>query len=214
MDYNPDSAADRQQLAFALCDAIIAQGFEREANTVKKPSGQVVEGEMVYSQPVPGDLNLRVVVYTSIIKGQVRQVAKDAIRVAAVYVSPVDKKERGVVKATRVHRMGSVDAIVERCLERIEIVKGKCHNGIERCDQCGAPLFTSKNKNKVCADLCWLKDKDNTAAPETAASAKANGSTRGFCSHCGAPLFKSKKGNWVCADLCWKKNHHGRRRRR
>lgn len=143
--YDPEDAGHRQQLAFDLTDTIVAEGFVQE----KVPRGY----EMLFSRAT-GDPNLRLLIYTSIVKGQVRRAAKDAIRVAAVYTAQKDGQERGVIKATRIHRTGTIGAIINRLLSRIREIESKCHT-VQRCDRCGAPLFTSKKGNLVCAELCW-----------------------------------------------------------
>lgn len=147
MSYDPENAAHRQQLAFDLTAAVIQAGFERI-----HPKGT---HEMVYAQPVAGHPDLRILVYTSIVQGQVRKAAKDAIRVTAVYTAQRDGRDRGVVKATRVHRTGEIGRIVDRCLKRITQVQGNV-DALSLCPACNAPKFQSKNKNWVCAELCWL----------------------------------------------------------
>jgi len=89
---------------------------------------------------------------------------KDAIRVCALYRTK-DGTERGVVSDKRVHRVGEIDAVCERVIDRMR----KCWTAtktVPRCPKCGAPQFKSKVRkdrytgktsggNMVCADLCW-----------------------------------------------------------
>jgi len=83
-----------------------------------------------------------------------REAGKDAIRVCAVYTSARTGKEKGIAKETRINRVGDIDDIVERAYVRMRSAYGSAMNPC-RCPKCGSPTFMSKNKNQVCADLCW-----------------------------------------------------------
>jgi hypothetical protein len=111
-------------------------------------------GERTFSREVK-DTGIRVLVYTSIPKGRrkVRDYARDAIRVCAVYTTR-EGQTRPIGRAKRVNRVGAPQDIAERLRGRMREVWGKVLQR-EVCSKCGAPLFVSKRKNKVCAELCW-----------------------------------------------------------
>ena len=73
----------------------------------------------------------RVVVYTSIARGQqgARGCGEDAIRVVVTFEGP--DGPRGIWKTKRVHRTGSVEATLGRMLERAREAYGHI-NGILR----------------------------------------------------------------------------------
>lgn len=144
MSYNPMNRSHREALASALIAKLTECGFAEES--------QAGCNERIFSRDV--GTGIRVAVYTSIEGDAAREVATDAIRVAALY-NARDGQTRGVAKAEkRVNRVGEIADIVSRCHERMrEVWKlAKC---TERCT-CGAPKFVSKKGNAVCADLCWM----------------------------------------------------------
>lgn len=144
MNYDPRNTNSRQQLAEALRNQMAASGFEK----VSLPRTK----EECYARQVND--KVRVVVYTTIVGDKARAVAKDAIRVVALYTAK-DGRERGIAKADkRVNRTGKVEAIVERTLGRMREVFGAAKSPCA-CPDCGAPQFKSKKGNLVCADLCW-----------------------------------------------------------
>jgi hypothetical protein len=151
--YNPDSVTDRALLASCLTGMLTRSGFTRQ--------NIVGTNEAVYGRRVDGT-RLDVLVYTSIVQTPagsfahetVRKVGADAVRVCVVY-RPIDGKQRGIAKETRVHRTGQVGAIVERTLERMRLAWTSA-KAAPRC-HCGAPKFTSKAGNEVCGDLCWTR---------------------------------------------------------
>ena len=145
--YNPDSDRDKAILAERLIEMLVRCGFSSDPS----PAGY----EAVYCRPVHNSPSISVKVYTTIVGDAVRGNAQDAIRVTAVYNSkngprPVGKAQK------RVYRRGDIQKIVDRTYERMrEVYKIGMHP--ECCDKCGAPMFTSKRKNLVCADACWAK---------------------------------------------------------
>jgi len=158
MAYDPTSAESRLDLAVAIIAKLQECGFEHEKN----PSAK----EAVYSRSVRGtDGKIRVVVYTTVVAGSknpvVRACGTDSIRVCAVYTNS-DGQEKGLVKETRIHRTGEIAAITDRLHQRMRSVYAKARSG-QRCG-CGAPKFTSKKGNQVCAELCWLKSYSASAA--------------------------------------------------
>jgi len=167
--YDPRDRDHRRTLATELL-ALFARALFLEVR---------IEGtkERVFAREVPNtDGKIRVLVYSTIEGDMTRAVAKDAIRVCAVYAAR-DGRERGIASAEkRVNRTGIIDAITERVILRMRdcwaTVKGVpvCH--------CGAPKFVSKvrtNKhtgiktggNDVCADLCWKTTDDLTRSNQS-----------------------------------------------
>jgi hypothetical protein len=145
--YRPRSPASRCLLAASLT-AAFNEGKLRKDTSEEFAS---TYEEVWYFQT--SNPQVRVLVYSTIVEGSVRAVGTDALRVCAVYRSKKDGREYGIVKATRVNRTGTVEAIVMRTKERIREV----FNAARRPNQChcGAPKFLSKAKNEVCAEFCW-----------------------------------------------------------
>lgn len=158
MQYDPLSPVSRQHLAALILDVLATAGFIEEwhddAGDIVKERVFYRPVEMADGTPVEG---IRVLVYTSIVGDEVRDCGKDAIRVAAVYRSKRTGVERGIIKETRIHRVGDTDAICDRLLKRMRTVYGKARRP-NRCPRCGAPMFTSKKGNDVCCDFCWKSD--------------------------------------------------------
>lgn len=142
--YDPTNPNSRKALATALLAKLTDCGFTEEA--------QPGCNERIFSRDV--GTGIRVAVYTSIEGDAAREVATDAIRVSALY-NARDGQTRGVAKAEkRVNRVGNIEDIATRMHERMrEVWKLAAHP--DRCT-CGAPKFTSKKGNAVCADLCWM----------------------------------------------------------
>ena len=145
MQYDPSSRESRRGLAEGIVARLAGHSFMEEYDERS--------GEKVLYRPHPG--GVRIQVWTSIDRatGLVRSVGDDAIRVCAVYRAK-DGSDRGILKVTRVHRVGDVDAIVGRVVDRARSVWTAIASA-PRCHRCGAPTFTSKAGNQVCADLCW-----------------------------------------------------------
>lgn len=147
--YDADSKNDRRDLAVAIHRALAGRGFE--PNIADKARG----GEVVYTRPVADGIEVKV--YSSIDwnTGVTRGVGADAIRVCAVY-NTRDGKTRGIAKDRRVNRVGKIEDIVGRMMQRGADVWEKASNP-HCCYSCGAPTFISKKGNAVCAELCWTK---------------------------------------------------------
>jgi hypothetical protein len=158
MLYDPQNASSRRHLAACVLQTVLDAGFVEEWHGEDHDPTK----ERVFYRPVeqadgtPVD-GIRVLVYTSIVGEEVRTVGKDAIRVVAVYRSQRTDRERGIIKETRVHRVGDTDDICDRLLGRMRAVYGRARRP-NRCSRCGAPTFTSKKGNDVCADLCWKSE--------------------------------------------------------
>jgi hypothetical protein len=106
--YNPQNRQHRTSLAKRVAKMLLASGFSLEASTT---------GEDVYVRSIDGVTtgSAQVRVLTSIVAGSMRRVAKDAIRVCAVYTDNAGES-RGLVKSTRINRTGDMDAITGRLL--------------------------------------------------------------------------------------------------
>ena len=80
-------------------------------------------GEEVYQRKHDRDDRYAIFVYSSIQRGaaEVRDCGEDAIRVVAVFMDSKfhwPAKAVPIFKATRVHRAGSVEAVLDRMIER------------------------------------------------------------------------------------------------
>jgi hypothetical protein len=140
MKYDHNIQQHRRNLAQVILSAMHMNGM------TAKESPNCREAVFVKTM----DNGIEMLVYTSIENGEVRQVGEDAIRVTAVY------NGRGLVSTTRVHRVGEVNAIVDRIANSMSKVWKSAAEAV-RCHNCGAPKFTSKKGNLVCADLCWTR---------------------------------------------------------
>jgi hypothetical protein len=156
MAYDPRKNTDRRFLATRIIQTLLGADFYEEWHGDR---GDITK-ERTFTRAVND--SIRIVVYTGVVgedeDAECREVGKDAIRVIALYHSPRDEKDRGIVKETRVHRTGEIEAVVDRMLERMRLVWKKSLRPT-RC-HCGAPKFIAKSGNEVCADLCWKSDAD------------------------------------------------------
>ena len=105
--YNPKNRQHRKSLATRVAKMLVSSGFSLDATA---------KGEDVYERPVDGT-TARVRVLTSIVNGEMRQKDEDAIRVCAVL--DINGGTRGLVKSTRVNRVGEVEGITARLLAAI-----------------------------------------------------------------------------------------------
>lgn len=154
MSYDPTNPTDRRILAQAV-EALMERSLFL---AVERPG----TFEKVFCREVP-DTNgkVRVLVYSSIENGEMRECGTDAIRVCAVY-SARDGQERGIASAEkRVHRVGEISAVTDRLIERMREV-WKASKTAEKCPKCGAPMFKAKSGKLCCADLCWKAAEDIT----------------------------------------------------
>lgn len=149
LPYDPSSAIHRRHLAQRMLAMLATAGFIEEAVTVRKAQIR----ERVFYRIVDDAPTVRVQVWTSIEGEEVRAVGEDAIRICAVYRNK-SREDRGILKNTRVHRVGDVDDICNRLLTRMRETYKKARSP-NRCAKCGAPTFTSKKGNEVCADVCF-----------------------------------------------------------
>lgn len=147
--YDPSLALHRRHLAQRIVNVCLTAGFAEEAITVRKANVR----ERVFYRAVDGAPGIRIQVWTTVEGDEVRSSGADAIRVCAVYRNKKGE-DRGIVAATRTHRVGTVDDICDRLLIRMRETYKKARRPT-RCSRCGAPTFKSKRNNDVCADLCF-----------------------------------------------------------
>lgn len=145
--YDPDSDDDRCELARRLIQRLQGAGFAERPVT----GGH----EQVYEREIDKRPGLWVLVYSTIVDGQVRALARDAIRAGLMYKPRSGGRERGLGSFQRVFRTGTMDAICDRTIERMRDAWRSAWQ-LERCSKCDAPKFKSKANNQVCAELCWL----------------------------------------------------------
>jgi|SRR5208282_66121 len=109
--------------ASAIRDRLAAAGFRL------LPADR---GEEVYERAHDKDARYTVKVYSSIARGgsAVRECGEDAIRVVAVFLDGrfhYPAREMPIFKATRVHRTGSVEAVLDRMIERAREAYAACN---------------------------------------------------------------------------------------
>jgi hypothetical protein len=138
MEYEPTNPAHRRELAAAIIAKLEQLGFTRRDG----------HREAVYART--REPNVTVMVYTTIVQGVVRAVGEDAIRVALVYEG--QPQDRGLAKDRAVHRVGTIDAIVGRLVERVESAQTA---ELNRCRRCNGPAFLSRSNSPTCAAICW-----------------------------------------------------------
>lgn len=149
MKYDPKSPASRRHLAAVLLQSLEDKGFIEEYN-----NPNALRRERVFYYPITSRPGMRVVIYSSLEGDIARESGKDAIRVALLYRSSRDNQERGIAREIRVNRTGEIQDVVARTFQRAHDAYMKAKNP-ERCPKCGAPFFTSKQGNQVCAEFCW-----------------------------------------------------------
>ncbi len=146
--YNPDSEDDRRELASLLLSRLEGRGYKQR----KTPAGVEVQYAKMCGP------NIQVRVYTTIVQDRggpiARALAKDAIRCSIVFKQTKGGGERGLASETRVFRVGKIDDIVARVLDRGYELQQRIP-ALDRCKQCSCPTFVSGKGNVVCADLCW-----------------------------------------------------------
>ena len=164
--YDPTFPMFREMLGLAILAKLEESGF-----TLEPPTAHAQE--KVYARTVDGTGDrVKIKVFTSVVGTEARNVGYDAIKVAAVYTTK-DGKTKGLTKDRRVNRTGNMEDIVDRMLERMReswkaVKTGEC------CNRCGAPKFTAKSGNTVCAEICWRtsEEKEEDARKFKASSRK------------------------------------------
>lgn len=156
--YDPTSRESRRLLATAIIDRLAEMKAQDRPNIPSSQERQIARRlRMPDSSFSP---NIQVVVYTTIVGNEVRDVGKDAIRVALLYkCKPTAENPTGRVigvgSDTRVNRVGKICDIVDRMIERWNNVEAGAAS-LERC-KCGAPRIMNKAKTSLyCAEKCWL----------------------------------------------------------
>lgn len=104
-------------------------------------------GEVTFSLVHKRCKHITITVYTSLpVRGsEVRGVGEDAIRVTAVYKKPWRGRDfvRVVHRATRVHRTGSVEGVLQRLYERAREAYAACNESLKvsetTCFECCSP---------------------------------------------------------------------------
>jgi len=161
MKYNHSDKNHRLFLAGRVLNMLSTAGFEE----VEMPNCE----ERVFARNVvvkndkgePVKTPVRVLVYTSIDRRskEIRKVGTDAIRICGVR-SYKDGSEKGCIKRKRVNRVGMIDDVVGRALDRMRTAYKEAllaYRNPTHCKSCGAMNFVSKTGNEVCSDLCWTK---------------------------------------------------------
>jgi len=160
MHYDPECEYSRQHLAISIVDKLTGAGFTRVTDDKCRTSSLPYQiKEHLYERVIEGT-NLKVQVYTTIVDNPtlgviVRATGKDAIR---VNVRSPDVN-RPLINETRINRMGEVDAIVDRMIQRARDAyrtarqSGKCH-------KCSSPRAMSKAGKWYCAKVCWKTDEE------------------------------------------------------
>ena len=136
--YNPNNKQHRKNLAKRIAKMLLSSGFSLEGNTT---------GEDVYVRAVTpvakGTAQVRVL--TSILNGEMRLKDKDAIRVCAVYTDEAGAS-RGLVKSTRINRVGDMDAITGRLLEAMRKTYGTARKRANDQGFLALPVKPSKKR--------------------------------------------------------------------
>ena len=152
-DYDPTLKILREMLALSIMGRLDEAGFTEDAEPDAKTR------ERVFSRSI--DEIISVKVYTTVVGQEVRDNGKDAIRVCATYKTK-DGSEKGIVKATRVHRTGNIEDIVERMIQRMRETWKSAKTG-KKCTRCNSPTFIAKSGKATCAEICWLTKEQKEA---------------------------------------------------
>ena len=147
MDYDPTNSGHRTALATDIRATLTGLGFTR------KDLGAGTREE-VYFRASTRIRGVEMRIYTSIVRGEVREVGGDSIKVCAVY-GMEDGTTRGLMKEKRVFRTGQLEEIAGRVKDRIRLVAGDI-NVVQAC-RCGGPIGKSKAGKDYCMALCWKR---------------------------------------------------------
>lgn len=171
MKYKHSDRNHRLFLAGRLLNMLNTAGFTEVEmpNTMER----VFERKVVTKNKTGKDVEtpVRILVYTSIDKRskEIRKVGEDAVRICGVRTFKEEDKELGIIKRKRVNRVGMIDDIVGRALERMRTAYKEAwtayHNPTS-CEDCGAMNFVSKSGNEVCSDLCYTKKEGYKPKPK------------------------------------------------
>jgi hypothetical protein len=151
--YIPENPDHRRLLADSLRAMLTKAGFTRQEGL----------GEEQWHFKHKMDPRCVLVCYTSIYRGEVREVDKDAIRFVMLFAGEPNRAVP-LFRTRRVNRTGSIEDISERALARLREVYQYLTDQIKAgkvCQKCKAPLHQSKKGNEVCAAACWVKQPAN-----------------------------------------------------
>ena len=151
--YNPKNKGHRKSLAKRIEKMLSASGFSVDPDA---------KGEVVYIRPVAGT-TARVRVLTSIVNGEMRQKDEDAIRVCAVL--DINGGTRGLVKSTRVNRVGEVEGITARLLAAMRSTYAMARKRANDPGFLALPVKPSKRR--------WVPRKKAASKPKTAKNLNA-----------------------------------------
>lgn len=149
--YVHEDPSSRRGLAEALTSSLKARGFQLQAG------GGHTEDVWCFI-PKQSDYQkgqIIITVYTSILRGEVRDVGEDAIRVSCQY-RIAGQRDRPLLREGRVNRVGIVEEIVDRLFARCRVIALKAKE-LPRCNRCGTPCFLAKSGKATCAAICWEK---------------------------------------------------------
>jgi hypothetical protein len=146
MDYDPANFNHRTALAMDIQAVLLGLGFTR----MEIPG----TNEDVYKRSSARLRGVEMRVYTSIVRGEVREAGGDSIKVCAVY-GQEDGSTHGLMKERRVFRTGQLEEIAGRVKDRIRLVAADI-NGVQVC-RCGGPIAKSKAGKDYCMALCWKR---------------------------------------------------------
>ncbi len=148
--YNPNSPADRETLGLLILSRLSQAGF---AQTPLAGAKEIVCARAHEFRGRATGISVRVLT-TAVRTGEtyaVRAKDKDAIRVQLV------TDDRILATCARVFRVGEIEEVAERTIERCREVWLRA-NAWPRCTDCGSPRAISKKKKWYCAALCWKKE--------------------------------------------------------
>ena len=149
---------ERRMVATEILSVLEENNFKR-CKRLETKYGDA--SEIVYARPLNSNNRYVVVVYTSCDQQggayATKKKGSDAIRIAGIYINS-EGKTKGVIKNTRVNRVGEAKNISKRMMIRVAKTVHELKEGnVEDCAQCGAPKFISKKGNLVCSEVCWSK---------------------------------------------------------
>ena len=158
MHYDSGCEYSRQHLAISIVSKLAEAGFEKVESNSSSKSFQTKE--YLYERIIDGT-DLKIQVYTTVIDDNnlgmiARSMGRDAIRVNVMAPPPI---ARVLITEPRVNRVGEIEDIVERMLDRARAAY-KSGRKSGSCHQCGAPRALSKAGKWYCAKICWKSSEE------------------------------------------------------
>lgn len=162
-------------------------------------------GEIVYKRQHAKCKHLTIQVFTSlpVRGGDARGCGDDAIRVSAVFekarrnAQPGDRPfVRIVHKGKRVHRSGSVEAVLARMLERARDAYGACNEFCKSDDRCYECCGSTRTARNDASDTSGAYNKP--AGADDKQYVKVEGNT-----YPHRDALKAMGGRWNPAEKCW-----------